>query len=305
MILQNIFKYIKEGSLILRFKNKIFLIANKRIKDDKKYLIKLYKHTFSTEPNLNNPITFNEKLLWLKLNWRDQKCYDLVDKYKARNYIKKLGYEKYLTKLYGVYNDVTEINFDNLPQKFVIKVTHDSGGVFICKDKNDKKQIKEGIKKIDSHLKKTFSNLYREWPYSKTDPKIIIEEFIDTDDGNSPKDYKFFCFNGEPKFLYVCSERNVNVKFDFFDLNWNWLNVRQLHENAKQHPTKPSNLNEMIELAKKLSTGFPHVRIDLYNENGKIYFGEFTFFHFSGNVKFEPNEYDYKFGQYLNINTIK
>ncbi len=284
---------------ITKIKYKIKLRLAFRFKgSDKEYLINLGKIRLGYEMNLDNPQTFNEWINWYKLNYKSDLLPICVDKLKVNEYLESKGLDKkYLIKKYAIWNSPKEIKFDNLPNEFVIKTNHDSGGVVICKDKSkfDKKKLKK--------IKKSFSKTYlkgKEWPYQFVEKKIFAEELIKTKDGHSPNDYKFFCFNGEVKFLFVATERDVDAKFDFFDANWNWINVRQGHKNNTNIPQKPKNFDEMIKICEKISKDFPHVRVDLYNENGVIKFGELTFYHWSGFQLFDPMEYDYKFGRYFN-----
>jgi len=223
--------------------------------------------------NLDNPKTFNEKLQWLKLNDRKPKYIDLVDKYKVREYItNKIG-NKYLIPLLGVYNNFEEIDFDTLPNQFVLKPNHTSGNIYICKDKKsiNKKDLK---RRINTWLNREYYWVHREWPYKNIKPKIICEKYMVDESGVELKDYKFFCFYGEPK---------------------------QHYKNGVKKIVKPSGFNEMIQLSKILSKDIPHVRVDFYDIYGRIYFGELTFYHFSGFEKFEPVEYDEIFGSWLEL----
>ena len=258
--------------LTLKFKkalsNRFFWLKAKRyFNDDQKYLIILYKHFFGTIPNLTQPRTFNEKLLWLKLFWRDNRCYELSDKYRVRKYIESLGLSEILIPLYGVYTTIKQINFQQLPNEFIIKTTHDSGGTYIVRDKSNPKIIKGAIHRIKWSLKRGVYNKLKEWTYEKPDRKIVVEKLIKDPNHEALIDYKFFCFHGKAKFLFVATERNIDVKFDFFDLDWNWFNLKNGHENNKVRPIRPKNFEKMIEIAEKISGDFPHVRIDLYNVN--------------------------------------
>lgn len=297
---RNIIRLVKEGNLFYekkrRDKQKRINSLNLSTKD---YLSRTFENTFGKKPDIENPQTFNEKLLWLKLYWRNDLVYDCCDKYLVREYVKNRGCEYLLNDLFFVFDKVEDIDFKALPSSFVMKTTHDSGGVFICKDKNDKKKYQEGIDRIKHSFGRTYSNTLREWSYDKIVPKIIIEKLIETHDGHSPKDYKFFCFDGEPKLLFVGSERDKEIKFDFFDLNWNHLNVRNVHRHSKNKIEKPKKLLEMIEICRKLSKGFPFVRVDLYYENDQIIFGELTFFHNGGNERFTPSSFDKYLGNFL------
>ncbi len=202
----------------------------------------------------------------------------------------------------GVYDNADEIDFEKLPDKFVLKCTHDSGGIVICKDKS-KLDIAKARLKLSKGLRQSYFHQYREYPYKYVRPRIIAEEYREDESGNL-NDYKFFCFDGEVKCLFVATGRSKGhdaIKFDFFDTKWNSLSIKNGHPNSAVLPKKPENFEQMVEVAAKLSKGFPHVRVDLYNCNGKIYFGEFTFFHFSGIVPFVPEEWDYKLGDWLRL----
>lgn len=267
--------------------------------DDEKYLKKLYTVNFGKELDLENPKTFNEKLQWLKLYDRKPEYTMMVDKYKVREYVaEKLG-EEYLIPLLGVWDDPEEIDFDKLPNQFVLKCNHNSGlGMCICKDKS-----KLDIKKVKSELRKGLKeNFYlhgREWPYKEVPRKIICERYMVDESVYELKDYKIFCFNGEPKALFVATDRMTDTKFDFFDVEFNHLPFTNGHPNAEKEIVKPQNLDEMLKAASILSKGIPQVRIDLYNVNGKILFGEMTFSHWSGMVPFEPNKWDERFGEWI------
>lgn len=271
---------------------------------DEKYLKIKYYLSLGKKLDLENPQTFNEKLQWIKLFDRNPLYTQLVDKYLARDYIKeKLG-EEYLIPLLGVWDDPDDIDFDALPEQFVLKCNHNSGlGMCICKDKS-----KLDIKKVKEELKKGLAQDYylsgREWPYKNVPRKVIAEKYMTDESGYELKDYKFFCFDGEVKMLFVAKDREVEgaeTKFDFFDADFNHLPFTNGHPNSQPPYFKPENFEEMKAVAAKLSKGIPEVRVDLYNINGKIYFGEMTFFHWSGFVKYEPEEWDYKIGSYINL----
>lgn len=307
-MIKRIFEAIKEGTFKKRAKAWIFKQKNKKnFNNDKKYLSERFNFIFGHYPDMNNPKSFSEKIMWLKLYWRDERCYDLVDKYEVRNYVKSLGLEEYLIPLIGVYNSWNEIDFDTLPNEFVIKTTHGGGGtgVFIVTNKFDKKQLKSAKKKINRSLKSPKEQIYKEWVYDKPIRKIVVEKLMKDLSNESIPDYKILCFDGRAKCLYVDSERQTNLKTDFFDLNWNWIDVKQGNQNNKHRPIKPENFEEMIKIAELLSNDFPHVRVDLYNINGKIYFGELTFFNYSGELRFEPESFDLHLGEQIDLEKIK
>ncbi len=299
-MLKRIKKAIKNPKLILLFflNSRIF-----RLLPDDLYLKIKYRLTMGRKLDLNNPETFNQKLQWLKLYDRKPEYTQMVDKYEVRKYIKEIIGEEYLIPLLGVYDSFEEIDFDNLPDEFVLKPNHTSGNVFICKDKSkiDYKKLK---KEVNRWLKREYYWLHREWPYKNVKPRIICEELIKTENGGFPYDYKFHCFNGEPDNVMVCIERESgNPKFYFFDNEWNLLRYNLAGINAPQGFTlpKPKKMDEMFMLAKKLSSGFPFIRVDFFCENEKIYFGELTFFPDSG---FDVNllkETDILFGEKLEL----
>ncbi len=271
---------------------------------DKSFVKLLYRAGIGKKLNLDNPQTYNEKLQWLKLNDRRDIYTTMVDKYEVRKYVADRIGEEYLIELAGgPYNSFDEIDFDALPSRFVLKCTHDSGGVVICKDKStfDKEKAKE---KINKHLKRNFFYAGREWPYKNVKPRIIAEKYMEDEQTEELRDYKFFSFDGEPKAIFIATERQSaqgETKFDFFDMDFNHLDIRNGHPNAEKYPACPENFEKMKELASVLSKGFPHIRVDFYEVNGKIYFGELTLSHWSGAVAFEPECWDKTFGEWVKL----
>ena len=269
---------------------------------DRLYLKWLYRLKTGCKLNLAPPKTFNEKLQWLKLYNRRSEYTTMVDKYAVKGYVEKIIGKDYIIPTLGVWDKPDEIDWNSLPNKFVLKTTHDSGGVVICKDIN-KFDKKVAIKKLKYALTHDNYSLTREWPYKNVPRRILAEEYMEGGDGQL-KDYKFFCFDGIVKALFVATDRqnpNEEVKFDFFDADFNFLPVRQGHDHAKVLPQRPQCFEEMKRIAEQLSSGIPHVRVDLYDVNGKVFFGELTFFHFGGFMPFEPKEWDVEFGNYLNL----
>lgn len=275
--------------------------------DDITYLKKKYKVFLKKELNLDNPVTFNEKLQWLKLNNRKPEYTTMVDKFEVRKYIEKVLGEDYLIPLLGVWDDPNEINFENLPNQFVLKCNHNSGlGMCICKDKS-----KLNIKKVKKELKKGIKENYflrgREWPYKNVKPRIIAEQYI-VDSNGELNDYKFTCFNGNVDNVMICLDRfSGDTKFYFFNKDWKLLRINKRGKEAPENFSlpKPQNLEKMFDIAAKLSEGIPFSRIDLYNVDGKIYFGEITFFPDSG---FDPNlleETNLLFGSKINLESEK
>lgn len=278
------------------------------IKNDKQYLKMRYSICMGRRLNLENPVSFNEKLQWLKLFNRCPEYTMMVDKYAVKEYVsRKIGIE-YVIPTLGVWDKPSEIDWDSLPAKFVLKTTHDSGGIVICRDKTQLNKV-AAINKLEYAITHDNYSVTREWPYKNVRRRIIAEQYIEPDPKvNDLPDYKFFCFDGEVKALFVATERqnpNEEVKFDFFDADFNSLPIRQGHNHAKILPRKPDNFEQMKQIAETLSFGIPHVRVDLYNVNGEIYFGELTFFHFGGFTPFEPDEWDVRFGNMLSLPSEK
>lgn len=271
-----------------------------RFLPDKMYIQLYYFAAFRKFCNFTNPSTFNEKLNWLKLNYKNPLFPTLVDKYEVKAYVSTRIGEEYVIKTLGVYDSFDEIDFEALPNQFVIKCTHDSEGLVIVKDKHCLNK-KEAKKKIENALKFNFFYIGREWPYKNVSPRIIVEEYLEDHIDGELRDYKFFCFDGEPKALFVASDRGIDeTKFDYYDLEFHHLDIRQRYPNAGD-VRKPQKFDEMIRLSKVLSKDFPHVRVDFYEVDGKVYFGEFTFFHFSGFQPFHPNKWDKIFGSWLKL----
>ena len=306
MIVDRFFKIIK---FILNDKyRKNILIWNGYYDrmNDEKYLKIRYKLAFGQSLYLEHPQTFNEKLQWLKLYDRRPEYTMMVDKYKVREYIaEKLG-EEYLIPLLGVWDNPDEIDFDALPNQFVLKCNHNSGlGMCICKDKS-----KLDIPKTKSELKKGLKQDYyltgREWPYKNVPRKIICEKYMSDGTGDL-RDYKFFCFDGNVDCVMVCFDRSSgDTKFYFFDRTWNLLRYNIRGKNAPENFTisKPSNIDEMFDIAEKISNGIPFSRIDLYSVSGRIYFGEITFFPDSGLDSNLLPETDMHWGEMINISKI-
>lgn len=240
-----------------------------------------YFSKFKKKINLKNPKTFNEKLMYLKLNEYENnelvtKC---SDKYKVREYVKQCGLESTLNELIGIYNNADEIDFEKLPSKFVLKCNHASGFNIICEDKS-KLDIKKAKRQLNKWLKTDYWKYVAEMQYKNVERKIICEKYLKSKDENSIEDYKIYCFNGKPTICLVCIGRNLGKpKKFFFDQDWNLLKINKDSKELSNEYVieKPANINEMYEYAKKLSKPFKFVRVDLYNYNGKVIFGELTF----------------------------
>lgn len=256
-------------------------------------------------PNLENPKTFNEKLQWLKLHDVHPEYGRLVCKYEAKEYVRSILGDSVIIPTLGVWNSFDDIDFDALPNQFVLKTTHDSGGVVVVTDKS-KMDMEKARTKLTKSLNHNYFLEHREYPYKYVKPRIIAEKYMVDESGTELKDYKLFCFDGKCKMLFVATDRNIgDVKFDFFDENFKSLPFKQGHPKATKEVVKPVGFDKMVAIAEKLGAGFPHIRVDLYDINGDIYFGELTFFHFSGNVPFEPEEWDAKVGEWLKLPNVE
>lgn len=275
----------------------------KKLIPDKIYLKRLYKKFFKQNLNLKNPATFNEKLQWLKLYDRKDIYTTMVDKYEVKEYVKNIIGEKYIIPTIGVYDNFEEIEFDKLPNQFVIKCTHDSGSTIVCRNKEIFDTNKARIK-INKALKQNYFHQLREWPYKDVKPKIIIEKYMELKENTKMIDYKFFCFNGEPKFIYVSQglEEHQTAHISFFDMDFNREKFRRKdYKEFDEIPQKPVNFEKMKELAKILAKETNFVRVDFYEIAEEIYFSELTFFPCGGFLPFEPEKYDEILGKLLKL----
>ncbi len=292
--MKRIINFIKKIIIYAMNKNMLWFIPDKMYLKIKFYLI------MGEKLNLDNPKTFNEKLQWLKLYDRKDIYTKMVDKYEAKEYAKNIIGEKYVVETYGVYDKFEDIDFSKLPNQFVLKPTHTSGNVYICKDKNAI-NYKELKKMINKWLKRDYYKIHREWPYKNVKRRIIAEKYLHELADEDIKDYKFFVFNKKFAYSFVCSERKTNLKFTFFDKNGKFIDMTQ--DNCPNDPSiqLPNNYNKMIELSEKLAKDTTEIRVDFYEINNKIYFGELTFYDAAGFGKFEPTEWDQKIGMWLDL----
>lgn len=301
MKLERLFKHLRRPQNIFY---KIICLKPEWVKNDELFLKARYSLSFGRRLRLDNPQTYSEKLQWLKLYNRKPEYTTMVDKYAAKQYVAGIVGEEYVIPTYGVWDRTEDIEWDKLPNQFVLKTTHDSGGIVICRDK-ERFDRQAAINKLNKCLSNDFYAINREWPYKNVPHRIIAEKYIESrPDTHDLPDYKFFCFDGEVKALFVATERqnpNEEVKFDFFDANFNPLPIQQGHEHAKVLPSKPKNFEKMKLVAAKLSKGIPHVRVDLYEVEDSVYFGELTLFHFSGFTPFSPDEWDKRFGDMIKL----
>lgn len=277
-----------------------------RFLTDKQSIQLKYRCSLKKKLNLGNPKSFTEKLNWQKLYDRNPIYTKLVDKYEVKKYVADLIGEEYLIKTIGVYDNVSQIDFDSLPYKFVLKCTHDSGDIIICKNKEGL-DIENAKEKLSKGLKNNFYYDSREWPYKNVIPRIIAEEYMEDSKTGELRDYKFFCFDGRVECMFVASDRQNREEpfFDFFDMDYHHLDIRNGHPNSDVLPDKPVCFELMKELASNLSKGLPQVRVDFYEVDGRVYFGELTFFHFGGFTPFEPEEWDYRLGSLIDLSKVK
>ena len=267
-----------------------------------------YKIKLGRKLNLKSPERFTEKLQWYKINYRNDVLKKCVDKYAVREYVEEKGLSEILVKLYGVYDSIDDVDVSVLPDKFVLKTTNGGGGlnVFICKDRNtfDKSKVRDQIGKLREYRA---GDDGREWAYTGVKPKIIIEEYLENSENSEAgvNDYKFLCFNGRPEYVIVDVNRFVDHKRNFYGIDWSYKEVSSDHENLGDTLEKPEGYEDMVAVAAKLSEDFPFVRVDLYSVNGKTYFGELTFYPWSGYVQFTPDEFDFELGEKMVLPEVK
>tara|TARA_B110000908_G_C10267775_1_gene466261 strand:+ start:7563 stop:8492 length:930 start_codon:yes stop_codon:yes gene_type:complete len=299
MTINRIVKIIKEPYTVLFFIIKIidylFLIP------DKMYLELLFRRVKGKKLNLNNAKSFNEKIQWLKLYDRKPEYTRMVDKYEVKKFVSNIIGEKHIIPTLGIWDEFDEIDFKKLPKQFVLKCTHDSGGLIICKNKLEL-NMKSSKKLIDKSLKINYYFKGREWVYKNVKPRIIAEKYIVDNDVEDLRDYKFFCFNGKAKFIQVDFNRFTNHKRNIYNTEWQFQNFKIEYPNDPNYLiSKPDKLGEMILLANKLSENISSLRVDLYVVKDYIYFGELTFYPGGGFEEITPNEWDYKLGRLIEL----
>lgn len=271
---------------------------------DKVFLKLRYTLEMGRPLNLINPKRFTEKIQWLKLYNRQLEYTVMVDKFAVKEYVGKIIGKQYVIPTIGIWEKANEIDFDNLPDRFVLKTTHSGGsnGVIICRDRSSF-DLNISRKKLEYSLSSNIYPTFKEWPYKNVPKRIIAEEFI-ASGSEYLTDYKIYCFNGDPLYCQVIRNRSVSETIDFFDTEWRHMPFYGLNPNVKQAAEiipRPLNYDKMLEIASKLSTNIPFLRVDLYNIDGKIYFGEMTFYPASGFGRFTPDEWDYKLGEMLKL----
>lgn len=277
-----------------------------RLIPDRIYLQIVYFRHFKKFIDFDNPKTFNEKIQWLKLNYRKEEYTNLVDKYRVKQYITKLIGEEYVIPTLGVWKNVDDIDFKSLPEKFVLKCNNDSGGIVICKNKKDFDEVK-----AKSFLKERLKNngywYGREWPYKNVKPCIIAEKYMEDSISKDLEDYKFFCFNGSMEFFDIDIDRFIEHRSNYYDRNGNFLPFGKTYcpPDYTKKIEMPKNLDKMIELAETISHNTVLSRIDFYEIDGQVYFGEITFYPGSGFSPFTDEKWDYKLGDMIDLPNIK
>lgn len=254
--------------------------------------------------NLKTPVKFNEKIQWLKINDRRHVYTQMVDKYEAKNYVAKQIGSTVIIPTIDIWDNFKDINFDELPEQFVLKTTHDSGGVYVCKNKSSLNiDLCENI--LNTSLGRNYYYHGREWPYKGIKPRIIAEEYLVDETNEQLKDYKIFTFNGEPKIIQVDYDRHITHKRNLYDLDWTYIDGSIGFPTDPSYTiSKPIMLDLMLEYSKKLSKNIPHLRVDFYSVGTKIYFGELSFYHGSGFEKFSPESLGEQFGEWLELETL-
>lgn len=270
-----------------------------RFMPDKMYLQWQFHHIYGRWLNLKNPQTYADKMAVLKMYHKDPRLTKLVDKYEVREYVKNIIGEDHLIPLLGLYNTTNEIPWEQLPEKYVLKCTHDSASV-ILHIQNEGFDREKAVHSLNYNLKRNMYWYSREYAYKDVLPRIVCEAFLD-DNGKAPSDYKVMCFDGEPKFIILDLDRFENHHRDCYDTDWNKLDLTTDHEQGESVAPRPAALDEMLEYAKRLSQGFPHVRVDFYYVDGKVYFGEMTFFPWGGPIWFKPDKWNYEYGSLIKI----
>lgn len=298
----NIKRAVKNNNFFLYLYDRLKELYFKRFSDEG-LIRKRFKKKVGRGVNLENPKEFNDKLQWLKLYWYDPIATQSADKYEVRKIVENRIGDEYLNELIDVYESVDEINVDELPESFVLKGTHASGYNIICKDKN-KMNWKLEFNKMKRWLHNNYYWRTREWVYKDIKPRIICERLLIGNDNNlSLTDYKIYCFNGQPTYCQVIRDRDSSGTIDFFDTEWNHMNFTGLQNmpNSTEKIMKPDRYSEMLNLANKLSRGFPFVRVDFYYVQGDIFFGELTFFPAGGFGTFNPPVWNGKIGELLDL----
>lgn len=268
---------------------------------DKEYLSKLFNAKMGYDINWDNPITFNEKMQWLKVYDRKPQYTTMVDKYAVREYLPSLIDSKHIVPLLGVWDNPDLIDITALPDQFVLKTTHGCGGMFICRDKKDF-NIAAAKRKLKKGMSKNYYYHVREWPYKDVKPRVIAEPYLQDGEELNLRVYKVFNFGGVPTLIQtIQNDKTKNETIDYFDTDWNLLELHQNYPNSPNPSKKPQSLELILELSRKCSSGHPFLRTDWYEVNGQVLFSEFTFFSDAGMEPFYPAEWDEKLGRLINL----
>ncbi|ADE16344.1 glycosyltransferase [Nitrosococcus halophilus Nc 4] len=285
----------------------VFLVLS--VIPDRLFITMRYAITLKQIPNLKNPMKFNEKLQWIKLNWHDPVAVMCADKVGVREFVRLRGCGEILNELYGIYDKAEDIDFSVMPDSFVLKATHGSGWNIVCQDKS-KIDVEETVKKIKLWLNSSYYNHAREWVYRDIKPRIVCEKYLSDGENEYLRDFKFYCFHGRPLYCQVIGDRHKGKVVDFYDRDWSLMPFTGSHLPGKSSPhfscplSKPEKYEYMLDIAEKLSRDFAFVRVDLYSLQDKVYFGELTFFPFGGLGEFEPYEWNYKLGDLIDLNVF-
>lgn len=292
--------YANPKSILIKF-----MYVFSPIIDEKIYIKMLYRIRLGKQLNLKNPINYTEKLQWIKINDRKDIYTIMADKFEMKNYVSNLIGEEFVVDNYGVWDNFDDIDFSKLPDKFVLKTTHDQGGVIICKDKKSF-NIKEAKKKINKHLKRKHYYFSREWPYKNIKPRILAEKLLVSEANNEINDYKIYTFNGYPKVMYITSGRGSKegMSIDFFDIDGKRLDIIQEGFLSNKDIKVPDLYSKMLELSKIISKGTLHLRVDFYIVNDMLYIGELTFFDGGGLFVFKPIKWDKIFGDWIQLPSL-
>lgn len=270
---------------------------------DKSYIRLIYRLRMGKKLDLDNPKTFTEKLQWLKLYDHNPKYTRMADKLSLRDFVEEKIGSGHSVKVLGVWEKFSDIDFNALPERFVLKTTHDSGSYVICRNKAEF-DFRKAEKILSRSLKHNYYKTTREWQYKDICPKIIAEEYLD-DGKDCLTDYKFFCFNGKPQFMYFEEEASQRPTQAIVDMDFNQMPFSMDDERAETVPQKPSRFEEMEGIAQKLSEGIPFLRVDMYCIGDIVYVGELTFYHYGGFIPFRPAEWDGRIGDMLDLSTVK
>lgn len=269
--------------------------------NDAEYLKCIWYYKMGYELDLDCPKTFNEKLQWLKLKDHDPEYTRMVDKYEVKKYVSEAIGAEYVIPTIGIWDSVDDINFSELPDRFVLKCTHDSGSVVLCRD-IDSFDVATAKKRLETACLTNYFYQCREWPYKNVKPRIMAEQLLENEKNSSLVVYKFLCFDGKPKIVQVIqNDKQVEESIDYFDIEWNLLDLRQNFPNSKYHLPKPVSFDHMLELVKILSSKKRFIRVDFYEIDCRPYFSEFTFYSDAGFEKFVPNNWDLTLGEWINL----